>query len=192
MCAEMGPTAAIPRPNPGFIRRSLPLALAAACAITSACVSDGPQPPERQQPRTIEVPEGLEVETVVLAADQYPVDSDNNGFVDTFSVNVFLFPRSDQFPLPIHVNGTFLFELLDRDESPIISWEYSPEEVRQARTRPLPGPSHQFQLNLLRVGTDQFRPTRTQLKCTFIPTDGQPVVANGRPTVNIGPTTDRR
>lgn len=157
-----------------------------------ACVSDGPQPPPRQQPRSIDIPAGLSVHTVVLAADQYPVDSDNNGFVDTFNVNVFLFPRSDQFPLPIHVDGRMLFELLDQNEKVVVFWEFEQDQVRQARTRPLPGPSHQFQLSLLRVGTDRYRATRTQLRATFIPVDGEPVVANGRPTVNIGPIGERR
>jgi len=173
-------------------RGVLAVFLALTGSTLPACVSDGPQPPPRPQPRTIDIPEGLTVHTVVLAADQYPVDSDNNGFVDTFNVNVFLFPRSDRFPLPIHVDGRMLFELLDQEENVVVFWEFPRDEVRQARTRPLPGPSHQFQLSLLRVGTDRYRATRTQLRATFIPTEGEPVVANGRPTVNIGPLGERR
>jgi hypothetical protein len=174
-------------------RRTHLIALASIPLIgLAACVSDGPQPPDRPQPRQIATPSGLSVHTVVLAADQYPADSDNNGFVDTFNVNVFLFPRSDEFPLPIHVDGTMSFELLDSDERPIVEWVFTEEQVRQVRTRPLPGPSHQFQLSLLEKGNDRYRPTRTQLRATFNPADGDPVVANGRPTVNIGPVGTRR
>lgn len=170
----------------------------AACLIASAvglllagCVADGPQPPPRTQPRSIDIPSGLKVTTVVLAADQYPIDTDNNGFVDTFGVNVFLFPRRDEFPLPIHADGTFIFELLDRQENVIVRWNFDPELVAQARTSPLPGPSHQFRLSLLDHGSDQYPRTRTQLRSTFIPVDGEPILANGRPSVNIGPTTGR-
>jgi hypothetical protein len=177
------------RPNPA--RYARPLALLLATAPLTGCVSDGPQPPDRPEPREIAIPEGLSVHTVVLAADQYPADVDNNGFVDTFTVNVFLFPRPDQFPLPIHAEGTMTFELLDSSERPVVEWFYDETQVRRARTRPLPGPSHQFQLSLLDQGTDRYRPTRTQLRVTFNPVDADPVVANGRPTVNIGPT-DRR
>jgi len=176
-----------------FIPRKLVILFASVLFVgLPGCVTDGPQPPERRQPRQIATPAGLKVHTVVLAADQYPVDTDNNGFVDTFNVNVFLFPRSDQFPLPIHVDGTMTFELLDGDERPIVEWFFTEEQVRQMRTRPLPGPSHQFQLSLLEKGSDRFRPTRTQLRVTFNPVDGDPVVANGRPTVNIGPVGTRR
>jgi hypothetical protein len=161
-------------------------------SLPAGCVADGPQPPPRSEPRALAVPAGLTVHTVVLAADRYPADTDNNGFLDTFSVNVFLFPRADQFPLPIHVDGTMTFELLDRDERPFVEWVFSVQEVRQARTRPLPGPSHQFQLSLLNQQTDRYNPTRTQLRATFTPVDGEPIVANGRPTIKIGPTSERR
>lgn len=177
--------------RPHAARHVTPLAILLASAVMCGCVSDGPQPPPRPEPREIAIPEGLRVHSVVLAADQYPADVDNNGFVDTFTVNVFLFPRPDQFPLPIHAEGTMTFELLDADERPVVQWMFSEAEVRRARTRPLPGPSHQFQLSLLDKGSDRFRPTRTQLRVTFDPADADPVIANGRPTVNIGPT-DRR
>ena len=176
---------------PPAVRPLVTIALLLVPAAILGCVADGPQPPPRPEPREVSIPEGLKVHTVVLAADQYPADVDNNGFVDTFSVNVFLFPRPDEFPLPIHAEGTMTFELLDRDERPVVEWNFSEDDVRRARTRPLPGPSHQFQLSLLDQGTDRFRPTRTQLRVTFTPTGGNPVVANGRPSVNIGPT-DRR
>src|SRR5690606_21989879 len=100
-------------PRPTRCRTLLSLVMIAGICLLAGCVADGPQPPERQQPRSIETPEGLKVHTVVLAAEQYPADTDNNGFVDTFGVDVFLFPRSDRFPLPIHVPGSFVFELLD-------------------------------------------------------------------------------
>jgi len=167
------------------------LLLFATCT-TFGCVADGPQPPPRAQPRDISTPQGLRVHTVVLAADQYPVDTDNNGYVDTFGVNVFLFPRKDEFPLPIHAEGTLIFELLDREDRALVEWVFDSEQLRQARTRPLPGPSYQFQLSLLDHGSDRFRSMRVQLRCTFIPAVGEPVVANGRPSVNIGPTVERR
>ena len=121
------------------------------------------------------------------------IDVDSNGFVDTFNVYVFLFPRPDQFDLPTFVDGTMTFELLDERERPLVEWLFTVQQVRQARTRPLPGPSHQFQLSLLdAAGTDRYRATRTQMRVTFIPVDGTPVVANGRPTVTIGPTSESR
>ncbi len=159
----------------------------------SGCVADGPQPPPRPEPREVQIPTGLEVHRLVIAADQYPVDIDSNGFVDTFNVYVFLFPRPDQFDLPIFADGSMTFELLDEREQPVVEWKFTEQQVRQARTRPLPGPSHQFQLSLIEgAGTDRFRASRTQLRVTFTPLDGEPVVANGRPTVAIGPTADSR
>lgn len=179
-----------------FRRSSTVPAFGAAIFLSSlltGCVADGPQPPPRPEPREVRIPAGLEVHKLVIAADQYPVDIDSNGYVDTFNVYVFLFPRPDKFDLPIFVDGTMKFELLDEDERPVVEWVFSQEQVRQARTRPLPGPSHQFQLSLIdAAGTDRFRAARTQLRVTFTPVDRDPVVANGRPTVTIGPTADSR
>ena len=172
-------------------RLSLALLPALAAGALPGCVADGPQPPERPDPRRISIPQGLTVERIVLAAQQFPTDVDNNGFVDTFPVSVFLFPRPDQFELPIYADGSMRIELIDRDERVLYLWLFDRQEVARARITPMTGPGHKFQLSLLDSGTDRTRPMRAQRRVTFIPIEGDPVEAKGRPTVNIGPTDSR-
>jgi hypothetical protein len=162
--------------------------LSLACASAAGCVADGPQPPPRPEPREIAQPSGLRASRVVLSADPVATDTNGNGFADTFRVTVYLFPPADQHPLPIHQDGTMIFELTSPGGETIRRWELGPERVAAARFRPPVGPGHLFTLSLLDNGTDRLEVSSAVLRCRFVPTDapGEAIEVNGQATIRLG------
>ncbi|MCA9280720.1 MAG: hypothetical protein KDA30_01620 [Phycisphaerales bacterium] len=167
-----------------------------ACAITlafplmSGCVYDDDRPPPKPAPKPIKMdePAGLTVEHIVLSTDQFAVDSDGNGFADSFRVYVYLFPDEKVYPKPIHQSGSMLFSLTDRDGKTLAEWVLGPEELEHSIDGTLPLKGYSTKLNLLDAGSDRLGITQADLTCRFIPEGGQAVRARGLTTVSIGPT----
>jgi hypothetical protein len=165
--------------------------IALSVMLCGGCVTDGPAPEPRPQPRVVREPPGLTPESIVLSAEPFPIDTDDNGFADTFRVSAFLFPDPRKHPLPIHADGTFIFTLTDENEQRVARWELGQTEVDRARVRPLVGPGHLFVLSLLDVTTDRISSLRGNLTCEFIPEGGakeDAIRARGTATLRIGPT----
>lgn len=169
------------------MRRLVVISLLALCAI-GGCVTEGPARPERRKPRTIPEPPGLEARTLLLNATPFPVDADGDGFADTFTVSVFLFPPENRYPLPIFVEGTFEFTLLGEDDEVLAEWDFSGERVERAMVRPLTGPGYIFNLDINEVADDRIAQRNASLWCTFVPVEGDPVEVRGPTVVRIGRT----
>ena len=133
-------------------------------------------------------PEGLTIEHIVLSTDQFAVDSDGNGFADSFRVYVYLFPDESVYPKPVHRAGSMLFSLTDPDGKAIAEWVLGPEQLQHAIDPTLPLKGYSAKLNLLDAGSDKLTITQADLTCRFIPEGGQAVRARGLTTVVIGPT----
>jgi len=173
------------------VTRLAPSLMLALVPALVGCVADGPQPAPRPEPRVIQEPPGLEPRTLVISAEPFPVDTDENGYVDTFRVSAFIFPDQRTHPVPTYADGTFVFEMTDEEGERIARWELGQDRVERARVRPLVGPGHVFTLSLLDVGSDRTPLMRGNLTCSFIPagkTESEAVVARGAATLRIGPT----
>lgn len=174
--------------------RTASLILTSAMIGASGCVADGPQPPERPQPRQIAAPTGIPVDRVVLSVESFSEDSDDNGYYDTFGLTVYLFPDQNVHPLPMHVRGTMVFELTDADRKPIATWELPPDEFDKLRAASPTGLAGYIgSLCINDVGSDKVSTSKGSLSCRFSPVDAGPeVVSRGSATVRVGPTGQRR
>lgn len=172
-------------------RRALvPAACLALCVGAGGCVYDDDRPPPRPAPRPLNIaePPGLEVEHIVLSTDQFAVDSDGNGFADSFRVYVYLFPDETVYPKPVHRSGSMLFTLTDQDGKTLAEWVLGPGQLAEAQDPTLPLKGYSAKLSLLDAGSDRLNITQADLTCRFIPEGGQAVRARGLTTVTIGPT----
>lgn len=162
-------------------------AMALISVLSAGCVVEGP-PLEPRGTRTIPEPAGLEPATIVLSAEPVLVDSDGNGFGDTFMVSVFLFPPEDEHPLPIFSEGRFIFTMSDERGAEIARWDIAPEQTRRARERLLVGPGHVFRLSLLEAGGDRVDAQRGDVRCRFVPEapGAEPLTVRVPTTVMLG------
>ncbi len=163
------------------------------CAITIVvasgifgCVAEGPALQPRPQPRDVPEPAGMVPRTIVLTADQIPVDSDGNGYADSFRVILYLFGDRSRHELPIHAEGTFVFELITLEGDLLARWMMDGEMARASRFESLVGPGYGFSLNMLDVGSDQTANRMANLRAVFAPAVGDPIEARGSATIRIG------
>lgn len=150
------------------------------------CVSEGPPLPPRPEPRSIAQPQGMEATTLVLTADQVPADSDGNGYADTFRVIIYLFGDRRRHELPIHVDGSFVFELSNSEGDLLARWALDEEAARQGRFEAMVGPGYGFTLNILDVGSDRISDRLANLRCVFLPRSGDPIEVRGAATIRVG------
>lgn len=155
-------------------------------AVPFGCVSEGPPLPPRPEPRSIAQPQGMEATTLVLTADQVPVDSNGNGYADTFRVIIYLFGDRRRHELPIHVDGSFVFELSNADGDLLARWALDQEETRQGRFEAMVGPGYGFTLNILDVASDRVSDRLANLRCVFVPRTGEPIEVRGAATIRVG------
>lgn len=153
----------------------------------AGCVTEGGAPP-RPKPREIREPPGLRPDTLLVNATPFPVDADGNGFADTLTVSVFLFPPANQHPIPIYADGTFDFTLRADSGELLAEWTLSGERVERAKVRPLTGPGYIFDLDINEVASDRIGTNNGALRCAWIGTDGERVEVRGPTIVRIGRT----
>lgn len=162
----------------------------AALVLLAGCVADGPQPPERPTPRTIEQPPGILPERIVLSVEPVSLDTDENGFYDSFSASVHLFGDETKYPVPFHADGTLTLTLSDSKSEIIAQWVLPPAQLSKARAAAATGLlGYILTLNINDVATDKVKARRGAITCRFDPAGGgPPAVSRGSATVRIGPT----
>lgn len=158
--------------------------------LLNGCVYDDDRPPPKPPPKPLKMdePAGLTVEHIVLSTDQFAMDSDGNGYADSFRVYVYMFPDETVYPKPIHRPGSMLFSLSDADGKTLAEWVLGPADLEQSIDPTLPLRGYSAKLSLLDAGSDELDILQADLTCRFIPEGGQAVRARGLTTVSIGPT----
>ena len=154
--------------------------------LLTGCVTEGPPPRPRPEPRTIPEPPGLQPALLLLHANPFPTDADGNGFADTLTVSVFLFPPENEFPIPIHADGVFAFTLRDDEERLLAEWEFEGERVERAKVRPLTGPGYIFDLDINEVATDRIGVNNVALRAQWKGPAGNLVEVRGPTIVREG------
>lgn len=167
-------------------QRKLFLAVLCCAAGSGGCVPDGPQPPPRPRPIAVPQPSGMSAKTLVLTADQVPSDSSGNGYADTFQVIIYIFGDRNRHELPIHVDGTMIFELTAASGETLARWSLDEQQVRDGQFEALVGPGYGFTLNILDVATDRTENRLADLRAVFIPVQGQPIETRGAATIRVG------
>ena len=131
----------------------------------------------------------MTVGRVVVSVQPFTDDTDNNHFRDTFMVTVYLFAEDPGYAIPLHLPGSFRFDLSDDREQQVASWELLSDTVKRAEMVQMPGPGYLFQLNINDVASDKVLATVGALACEFTPVEGESVgLRGGSPSVMIGPT----
>lgn len=154
-------------------------------------MSDGPTPPPRPQPRNIEQPSGLVPERLVLSAEPIPLDTNENGYYDTFTVTVYLFAEETRYPLPIHVDGSLAFTLSDPSGKAVAAWSFTPAQVERMKILSATGlAGYASSLSIAEVTDDRMPTERGSLTAVFTPSDTSmsPVRSRGSATVRVGRT----
>jgi hypothetical protein len=144
-------------------------------------------PPARRPPRGVpEQPEGLVVDRVVPAIDKLANDTDRNGYYDTFRVAIFLFASG--YSQSIEGDGTLECRLTEPETGKELArWVLSPDAMREAWGMSGVMPGYNLLLNMNDVATDRVRTREALFSCLFRPTSGQPVEAQSRLIVMVGP-----
>lgn len=165
-------------------------ALAIGLLALTGCVADGPQPPPRPTPRAVEQPSGLVPERIVLNVEPVPLDTDENGYYDSFVATVHLFADETRYPVPFHADGTLTMTLSDSRSEIVAQWVFSPEEMLRLRAASATGLlGYIITLNINDVATDRVPGRRAALTCRFDPSSGAPsALSRGSATVRIGST----
>lgn len=125
---------------------------------------------------------------LLLNANPFPTDADGNGFADTLTVSVFLFPPENEFPIPIHADGVFGFTLRSEDDELLAEWSFEGEAVERAKVRPLTGPGYIFDLDINAVASDRIRVNNVALRAAWTGPEGKRVDVRGPTIVRVGRT----
>lgn len=148
----------------------------AASLLLGGCVTEG----GRQRPELPKPPSDLRV-TQVMVAVGMPEDTDRNQYLDTYPVTVYLF--DDRFPLPVHAEADFSFEMIFRNAAGEVidrrrpRWTFPAEEANNRVARREPGLCFEFRLSLLDHGGDRIDDATGQLELTVRPKVGPEVRA---------------
>lgn len=153
-----------------------------------SCVADGPQPPRRPKPQPIQVPAGTLPGIVQLNASPTAADTNNNGFADTITVTVYLFPSPPAPPVPMEATGDFLFLLEDDSGERLAEWPVDQAQARAAARRFAPGIGYHFELNINEVASDRIMRSWGNLSAIYRLPDGTTLPERGNVTIQIGPT----
>lgn len=113
-------------------------------------------------------------------------DSDQNGFVDAFSVTVYLFPPPKVSKQPVWAEGTLEFELNTAKGEPLGRWTVAQDDLRQYRARFAPGPAYNIGLGLL-PGEDVIEAQEGRMLAWFVSAQGRRVELQGPRLVMLGP-----
>lgn len=135
-------------------------------ATLTGCVADGPQPPTPTKPRDLPAPRGLAADRLLLAVGDTPLDTDGDGYADTFEATVYLF--SGRADLPFHAEGTFQFILVGAGGQQLATWVLPPERASTSRMKTIVGEGYLFRLDLNDAGGDRLDGARATLIAAFI------------------------
>lgn len=122
----------------------------------------------------------------VLVANEPLEDRDLNGFVDTIRVVVYVFGDTNRYPLPITIDATFQFRLIDEKGASLGVWAFAPRETSRAVFPTQPGPAYGFELSLNAVGTDRVPSQAARLTCDVTTADGTRVRSREPLEIRIG------
>lgn len=142
--------------------------------------------PVNQRPKIPEPPPGIMPDRVALTV-QPPIDTDANKHADMLGVIVYLFPKPNEYALPIWTDGSYRFTLTSlADGREIAVWNFESQESAESRYRTQIGPCYLFQLRLADAGaSDVFDRQACQLRTVFTPADaGEPI--DGRISFQLG------
>lgn len=159
----------------------LPLTLAACVQVEG--------PPDRS-PRNLQaqVSPDAQVANILLSVERFLGDTNRNGYPDTINASVFLFPTQDQPPVPIHAEGSLVFELSTATTPPrrIARWTLNPAELNAARARVSVGPVYVIELDINAVTSDRIPRQNATLTASFIASQAAPEVTSSPITIFIG------
>lgn len=172
----------------------LATAMAAAIAALPACVTEyeAGQTPLSAPPTEIPAqPSSLVVNRVAFHPTLYARDMNGNGIGDRLDATIYLW--SEPYPFPLHADGTLTIDLYrvgqysNADAQPLREWVYTPEQLRVARAKALPGPCYYIELSLLddqhRAG-DDLNLDAADLVAHFAQT-GKRTITSGLSTVHL-------
>lgn len=154
----------------------------------SACQSN----PASDKPRTQRAPSqrpGPDAPPArVIPALFQTLDANSNGLPDTLVVFAYLFPASNESPLPVWADGQFEFTLTGADAHPIANWIFPSDQVLHHRDTDTFGRTHSFSLDLrAAAGTDALPAQNALLSARFLRTDGVAVASSAGVSVKVGP-----
>lgn len=170
------------------------LSLSALALGPAGCVTeyeDG-QAPLSPQPATIpSQPSSLLVNRLAFHPTLYARDMNGNGMGDRLDATIYLW--SEPYPYPLHEDGTLTISMYrvgdyaDPQTQPLREWVFTPEQMRAARTRALPGPCYYIEVSLLdddhRAG-DDLRIESADLVARFTQAGRKPITS-GLSTVHL-------
>lgn len=164
--------------------------LVTGCETERVTTSDGRPMAGRPRPAP-STPQSARITRMAFMVGSKPEDTTGNGYPDLIRATVVLF--AEPHPTSVSGDGTFEFRLFpfgtvgQGDAEPLASWRFEGEDVQRTLARGLYGPAHQFQLSLLEVGGDVLPLQSVDLRCTFIPANGDPPVhSDGARPIRIG------
>ena len=114
-----------------------------------------------------------------------PTDSNDNRFVDTIPVIVYLFPEQSKSNLPVWSRGLFRFELLGPSGELLTAWEFAEELATGARVAMAPGPGYSLFLRFPE-GLDAQIEGKASLNGIFTLKNGSQASSNGGASVRLG------
>ena len=133
--------------------------------------------------QTAEHSEAMPVQMLLTVGT--PTDSNDNRYMDTVPVIVYLFPEQSHSSLPVWSRGMFRFELLDQTGELITAWEFSEELAAGARVSMAPGPGYSFFLRFA-DGLDTRIEGKASLNGIFTLKNGSYASSNGGASVRLG------
>ena len=169
------------------------LMVGAACICLGGCVT------ETESGRTIrdggldEMPDEFVIHSVAQLVGR-AVDTDADGRVDSIPVTVYLMAHSaTRTQIAVWATGHFEFELTDRNDRPIATWSFAPDETDAMRVRG--GAVGRAYRTVLELSDDDLavagRSWAGALGCRFVPVEGDPIETD-KPVSVIGGDTFRR
>lgn len=167
---------------------SLMAALASLTVVGCETTTSGPQRQisNDQTQRIRETAENSEAVPVqMLLTVGTPTDSNDNRFVDTIPVIVYLFPQQSASNLPVWSRGMFRFELADGSGNLLTAWEFSESLATGARVSMAPGPGYSFFLRFA-DGLDTQISGKASLNGIFTLKNGLEASSNGGASVRLG------
>lgn len=145
-------------------------AIAGVSVLCCGCVPDN----KAQRPPVGAPPSVVKPTTMFMAA-QSPRDTNNNGYMDTCVVTVYLF--QNDYARSVHASGEFTFTLLGRGGVPLRTWKMPSPGPNVASVTAGVGPGYVIKISLLEGGTDEMPAQSVDIGATFTDTAGNSVEA---------------
>jgi len=116
------------------------------------------------------------VPTRMFMAAQPTVDTNSNGYLDSFVATVYLFQNN--YVRPVRVKGTFIIEMVAKNSTSIRIWNITEPSPNLAPISTGVGPGYVMRISLLADnGTDQLSGQTAEVKVSFKDEQGNVVEA---------------